>query len=186
MWSKIAHIILRQRLILIITVAVFTIFFAGNMPYNQVSYDLSRLLPVGDSTATIFEDFKKKYGANDNVYLVSTEDPALFDLENFRLFYDFTKELQKLPAVDSVFSVANFGYLKKNKIEEKFYIETVFKEKPTRQEQIDSALVVLENQPFYERILYLSYKGTDTIKTLDDKGQGSIDIIDAKKKPFNH
>ena len=89
--------------------------------------------------------------------------------------------LQKLPAVDSVFSVANFGYLKKNKIEEKFYIETVFKEKPKRQSQIDSALVVLGNQPFYERILYLSYKGTDTINRLDDKGEGSIEIIDAKK-----
>ena len=49
-----------------------------------MSYDLSRLLPVGDSTATVFEDFKEKYGANDNVYLVSTEDPALFELEKIR------------------------------------------------------------------------------------------------------
>ncbi len=181
MWSNIAHIILRQRLMLIITVAVCTIFFAGNIPYNQVSYDLSRLLPVGDSTATIFEDFKKKYGANDNVYLVSTEDPALFELENFGLFYDFTKELQKLPAVDSVFSVANFGYLKKDKVAEKFYLETVFKKKPTRQSQIDSALVLLKNQPFYERILYLSYQGTDTITSVDDNGKNTIKIVDAKK-----
>lgn len=181
MWSKIAHIILRQREILIITLAVCTIFFAGNIPYNQVSYDLSRLLPVGDSTATVFEDFKKKYGANDNVYLVSTEDPALFELENFGLFYDFTKELQKLPAVDSVFSVANFGYLKKNKFEEKFYLETVFKDRPIRQSQIDTALDVLKNQPFYERILYLSYNGTDTIKSLDNKGELLIEIVDAKK-----
>jgi len=181
MWSKIAHIILRQRLVLIIIVTVSTIFFAGNIPYNQVSYDLSRLLPVGDSTATTFENFKKKYGANDNVYLVSTEDPALFELENFRLFYDFTKDLQNTPAVDSVFSIANFGYLKKNKKEVKFFLETVFKEKPTRQTQIDSALILLKNQPFYERILYLSYDGIDTVVSFDQEGNESIKVVDVKK-----
>lgn len=155
MWNKISHIILRQRLLLIIILSVITAFFVANIPYNQVSYDLSRLLPVGDATATTFEDFKEKYGANDNVYLVSTEDSSLYELEKFQLFYDFSKEIQDFPVVDSVFSVANFSILKKDLGNKKFELSKVLPTKPIRQSQVDSTKALLENQPFYERILYL-------------------------------
>lgn len=181
MWNKIAHIILRQRLLLIILLSVITVFFGLNVPYNQVSYDLSRLLPVGDSTSTVFEDFKQKYGANDNVYLVSTEDTSIFQLEKFSEFYDFTEELEGEPAVDSVFSIANFSYLKKNVKEVKFYLEQVFDKKPTRQSQIDSALSLLYTQPFYERILYLKYNGEDTLKSVDKSGKEVNTIVESEK-----
>lgn len=183
MWNKIAHIILRQRLLLIITLSAITAFFVLNIPYNQVSYDLSRLLPVGDSTATVFEDFKTKYGSNDNVYLVSTEDQTLFKLDKFQQFYDFTIGLDKVPAVDSVFSVANFGFLQKDVAAGKFVIEPAFNGRPSRQGQIDSVLAKLYQQPFYERLLYLNYQDTVTINNEVTEVEKKLSIIGITLNP---
>ncbi len=130
-------------------------FLATNLRYNKISYDLTRLLPVGDSTSIVFKEFKETFGVNDNVYLISTEDTSLFRLNNFQKFYDFSKKLEKEPAVDSVFSVANFGYLKLDKSTKSFTLEKALKGRPETQSQIDSALYILHNQPFYQGILYL-------------------------------
>ena len=40
---------------------------------------------------------------------------------------------------------------------------------------------MLKNQPFYERILYLTYQGTDTVKNISENGKPSTKLIDAKK-----
>ena len=155
MWNKISHIILRYRIWVIALLAVITGFLATNLRYNKVSYDLSRLLPVGDSTSIVFNEFKETFGVNDNVYLISTEDSSLFNLSKFQNYYDFCKGLEKEIAVDSVFSVASFGYLKLDKETKTFKIEKGFKKRPETQLKIDSVLHLLQNQPFYEGILYL-------------------------------
>ena len=155
MWNNISNIILRRRIWIIIGLIAITGFLATNLRYNKISYDLTRLLPVGDSTSIIFKEFKETFGVNDNVYLISTEDTSLYRLNKFQKFYDFSKKLEKETAVDSVFSVANFGYLKLDKSTKSFTIEKALKGRPETQSQIDSALDILHNQPFYQGILYL-------------------------------
>ena len=94
MWNKISHTILRHRIWVIAALVIITGFLATNLSYNKVSYDLSRLLPVGDSTSIVFQEFKETFGVNDNVYLVSTEDSSLFELSKFQNYYDFCQNLQ--------------------------------------------------------------------------------------------
>ena len=155
MWNKISHIILRYRIWVIAILLIVTGFLATNLGYNKVSYDLSRLLPVGDSTSIVFKEFKETFGVNDNVYLVSTEDSGLFELSTFQKYYDFCENIQKEISVDSVFSVSNFGYLKLDKKTKAFKLEKGFNKRPENQLQIDSAIDLLHHQPFYEGILYV-------------------------------
>ena len=155
MWNKTSHIILRSRVWVIIALIAITAFLASNLGHVKVSYDLTRLLPVGDSTSIVFKEFKETFGANDNVYFISTEDTSFYDLHKFQAYYDFSEKLQKEPAVDSVFSFANFGYLRVDKGSNVFKLEKAFKKRPETQDEIDKAIELLYDQPFYERILYL-------------------------------
>ena len=155
MWNKTSHIILRSRIWVIIALIAITAFLASNLGHVKVSYDLTRLLPVGDSTSIVFKEFKETFGANDNVYFISTEDTSFYDLHKFQAYYDFSEKLQKEPAVDSVFSFANFGYLRVDKGSNVFKLEKAFKKRPETQDEIDKAIELLYDQPFYERILYL-------------------------------
>ena len=112
MWTKIARIIIRKRIIILIFLGLITAFMAYLVPKNQVSYDLSNLLPKTDSTAFAFKSFKEKYGSNDNIFLLLTEDSSVFEFEKFRKLQQFTREIKKIEGVDSVFGITNFPYLK--------------------------------------------------------------------------
>ena len=155
MWNKTSHIILRSRIWVILALVTITAFLASNLSHVKVSYDLTRLHPVGDSTSIVFNEFKETFGANDNVYLISTEDTSFYDLDKFQAYYDFSEKLQNETAVDSVFSFANFGYLRIDKKSNAFKLERAIKKRPETQEEINRAIKLLHNQPFYERILFL-------------------------------
>ena len=75
MWNKISHIILRYRIWVIALLVLITGFLATNLGYNKVSYDLSRLLPLGDSTSIVFREFKESsYYVYDDSKLLSMEE----------------------------------------------------------------------------------------------------------------
>lgn len=155
MWTKIAGFIIRQRLPILIFLGLVTLFMAYLVPKNKVSYDLTNLLPKADSTAYAFTSFKEKFGTNDNVYLLATEDTSVFTLDNFNKIKEFSHKLSKLPAVDSVFGFANFSYLEKN-VEKRTFELVKSTDIPTNtQSDVDSVKKILYEQPFFERILYV-------------------------------
>ena len=61
MWSKVAHIILRQRLMLIITVAVCTIFFAGNISIRIFAKRIENEPIVGHSKKFVIVTINMRY-----------------------------------------------------------------------------------------------------------------------------
>lgn len=153
MWRKIAGVILRNRILILIVLGLVTAFMAMQMPKNRVTHDVSNLLPKSDITASVFAEFKEKYGANDNVFLISTEDEAIFELSNYQKLEKFTSGLTKHPAVDSVFGVTNFYYLGKNIESKSFELKRGGGPLET-QEELDELKNKLYSLPFFENILY--------------------------------
>ncbi|MFT6747284.1 MAG: putative RND superfamily exporter protein [Glaciecola sp.] len=153
MWRKIATVILRNRILILIILGLVTFFMAMQMPKNRVTHDVSNLLPKSDSTASVFAEFKEKYGANDNVFLISTEDEAIFELSNYQKLEKFTSGLTKHPAVDSIFGVTNFYYLGKNIESKSFELKRGGGPLET-QEELDELKNKLYSLPFFENILY--------------------------------
>lgn len=153
MWRKIAGIILRNRVVILILLGLITAFMAMQVPKNRVTHDVSNLLPKSDSTASVFAEFKEKYGVNDNVFLISTEDESIFELENYQKLEKFTASLADYPAVDSVFGVTNFYYLGKNSKERCFELTHAGGEVST-QEELDGLKKTLYSLPFLEGLLY--------------------------------
>jgi predicted RND superfamily exporter protein len=153
MWRKIAGIILRNRVLILVLLGLVTAFMAIQMPKNRVNHDVSNLLPKSDSTASTFAEFKKEYGANDNVFFISTEDESIFKLANYEKLEEFTRDLTKLPAVDSVFGVTNFYFLGKNKDKRCFELKHGGG-KIASQEKLDELKNTLYNLPFFENLLY--------------------------------
>lgn len=159
MWQGLARFILRNRLAILITLGVITVFMAIQVPKNEVSYDLTNLLPKTDSTAYEFEKFRKDYGANDNVYLIATEDSSIFQIEKFLKLKAFTDGLLKMNGVDSVYGITNFKYLRKNKRERRFELAEPLDRPIANQDDLDSLQLLIYDQPFYENILYIKDKG---------------------------
>ena len=155
MWTKIARIIIRKRIIILIFLGLITAFMAYLVPKNQVSYDLSNLLPKTDSTAFAFKSFKEKYGSNDNIFLLLTEDSSVFEFEKFRKLQQFTREIKKIEGVDSVYGITNFPYLKKNSEEKKFELIPEDTSLVKNQAEVNEIKELLYNQLFFDNILYV-------------------------------
>ncbi|MFT6716362.1 MAG: putative RND superfamily exporter protein [Saprospiraceae bacterium] len=153
MWHKIAKIILRNRVVILIVLGLVTTFMAVQIPKNRVNHDVSGLLPKSDSTASIFTEFTSKYGVNDNVFFISTEDESIFELDNYRKLEKFTEGLTQFPAVDSVFGLTNFYFLGKNNKNRTFELKHAGGPLET-QEELDELRSTLYSLPFFENLLY--------------------------------
>ena len=159
MWSSLARIILRNRVLILVFLAVVTVFMALQMPKNEVSHDVSNLLPKSDSVAYEFKKFKEQYGATDNVFLFATEDPRVFEKSVFLAIRDFTSSLLGENGVDSVFGATNFYYLEKNRKEEKFQLFSTGGIDIVRQSQLDSLKQKLLEQPIFDHLVFEKERG---------------------------
>ena len=156
MWNFIASTILKNRLVILIAITLLTIFMIYEGRKCEISYSFNNLLPEDDSTAIVFQNFKKTYGANDNVIIVSTDDKDLFKLEKFQSLYKFTQKLNTEPAVDSVFSASNFYVLRRDTSGTKFIFKKVVGTIPQSQAEVDSIKTILYNEKFYDGLLWKS------------------------------
>jgi len=167
MWVKFSRIVLRNRLVIIIVVAIATAFMAYQAQFAQMSYHLAQMLPASDSTYIDYQDFKSTFGNDGSVVVVGIDDKRLYELSNFNAWYDLAHHLKKIETpflkdseevmvkgVTEALSIANAYTLRRNRVEKKFDFEQIVKRRPQTQAEVDSLKRILFQQPFYEGFLY--------------------------------
>lgn len=171
MWESLASFILRQRVPMLIVLGLITGFMAYQSRNVKLTYKFGGLLPDNDTTQVAYNQFIEDFGEDGNVLVVGLKDPSLYELDNFRKWYQLGKELktvsvakdtivdgQKMSlqksAVDSIFSVAFCYNLKKLEEEKRFEFNKVVSSIPTTQAEVDSLQDVIYSLPFYDGLLY--------------------------------
>ena len=79
MWSKIAGIILRYRVLLLVILGALTAFMSWRTYKVELSYEFVRPLPKGDSTLIFYDDFRKMFGEDGNVMVIGFSDSSLLN-----------------------------------------------------------------------------------------------------------
>lgn len=172
MWQKIARLILKNRLAILIVLFVITLVMGYFATKVEMLYEFSKLLPDNDPVSITYRKFKKDFGQDGLAVVIATTNKDFYDTENFKKWYELGNELQKIQVpikgtdpqeygspVDSVFSEAHLFNIVKNKEEKKFEIKAIFETFPTNKKVLDSLQNVIINLPFYENIVYK--KGDD-------------------------
>ncbi len=155
MWKRIASIILRNRIALMIIIGVLTIFMGYKASQVQMSYTAQSVLPSSDSTLIAYKKFSEEFGKEGNIIFYVVEDKDFWKLEHIRAWKDLGNQLKEIKGVDAVVSVAhNTAALRKNTKERKFEYEVIFPLEIGSQEQVDSLRSKLLSIPFYKGKLY--------------------------------
>lgn len=167
MWFKFSKIILRNRLLILIVLALITVFMGYRTQFVHMSYHLAQMLPKSDSTYIEYQHFKETFGKDGSMVVVGVDDKRLYDLENFNAWYDLTYNIKNIKVdfiknkkdtivngITEAISIANAFTLKKNAEKKQFDIEQIVKKKPTTQIELDSLLTEIHNHPFYEGYLF--------------------------------
>ncbi|MCR9265195.1 MAG: MMPL family transporter [Flavobacteriaceae bacterium] len=168
-WPKVARIILRNRILILIAIAAFTVFLGFQWKNMQFSNTEANILPDDHPATVQYKAFTKIFGEEGNAIVLAIRDTALFTPQNFNRWNKLSKQLEAFPEIDFVLSTDNLKVLVKDDETQAFIMEPFLKNPPETKQEIDSLTHHLFNElPFYDNLIYNPKSGTiQTIAYLD-------------------
>lgn len=154
MWQRLAKLVLKNRLIFLLSLFGLTIVMAFFASKIKLSYEFSKAIPLDNPKYQDYLSFKKKFGDDGNVLVIGVKTDDFFKLKNFKSFVSLNNELKKVPYVENVLSVANAVDLLKDTAQQKLNAIPIFPKNPQSQSEIDSSVKVFYTLPFYRSLLY--------------------------------
>ena len=163
MWTKLAHIILKFRLFLIIILGIVTVFMAFQAKDLEMSYEFAQTVPNNDPDMIQFKAFKEQFGEDGNILALGILDSSLYTPRNFYRLSLLCDELSKIDGVVEVLGLPNLKRIEKDAVNKQFTIEDIFKTIPEDQVALDSLLLVAKDQKFYAGQLFNEENGATLI-----------------------
>lgn len=149
MWNRIAGLILRNRILLLVVVGLVTSFMAYKAQFVEMSYTYAALLPDDDPASIEYEKFKNTFGQEGNMMFFAVQDPDFYELDKFNDWIALGESLNSLDGIDAVVSIAHTWNINKNKKQKRFEFGTIFPHKVKTQAELDSLAAIAEALPFY-------------------------------------
>ncbi len=168
-WEKTAGIILRNRILILLLIAAFTVFLGFQWENMRFSTSQANLLPDDHPINLEYQSFLKQFGEEGNAVVFAVRDPLLFTPSKMNRWNKFSKQLGAFPEVDFVLSLDNLQELKKDSEKQEFILEPLISSEIKTEKEIDSIKNHLFNDlPFYDKLLFNKESGTiRTIVNLD-------------------
>ncbi|HBH24698.1 MAG TPA: hypothetical protein DDY13_14915 [Cytophagales bacterium] len=153
MWTKLAHIVLKHRVALIVILAIITAFMGYQATKVQWSYTFAQVVPDNDPDMQYYKRFKRMFGEDGNMLALGVQDSALYQLSNFESFAYLSDNIRKIRGVSEAISIPDLRILYKDTVNRRFDWKPVFDELPESQSALDSLLGVVEDLKFYSNQL---------------------------------
>ncbi|MCK0146046.1 MMPL family transporter [Arenibacter sp. F26102] len=164
-WAKIARIILRNRILILVLLAIMTIFMSMQWDKMRFSNSQANLLPDHHPVNLEYLSFLEQFGEEGNVVVIAVRDSSLFTPEKFNRWNKLSKQLGAFPEVDFVLSTDNLQELIKDTVKQEFVMRPFLKQAPKTKKEVDSLTNHLfNNLPFYDNLIY--NKKTHTIRSV--------------------
>lgn len=153
MWTKIAGIILRNRIAFIAGVLIGTLFMGFQIRNLEMSYEQASLLPQQDSAYTDYLQFQETFGQEGNVMVFAIQDSDFYQLDKINDWIKMGNRIMEQKGVNAMVSITHTFNLHKNTELQKFKIRPIFPKEVRTQQELDSLAFIAENLPFYNGTL---------------------------------
>lgn len=155
MWTKIAGVLLRNRIAFITGVILITIFMGFQTKKIQMSYENGNLLPQTDSAYLDYLRFQETFGQEGNAMVFAIEDPNFYELDKINDWIRMGDSIKAQKGVTAVVSITHTFNLhfSKDSNDSKFELLPIFPDHVDNRKQLDSLAYIAEHLPFYEGML---------------------------------
>jgi predicted RND superfamily exporter protein len=185
MWKFFSGILLRNKLAFTGGVLLLTVFMGYEASKMELSYEFAKILPDTDSTFIEYQDFKKQFGEDGNVMVMGFEDKNLFQLEEFKDWYELSKNVKNIQGIKEIISLPTVFRLTKNDSLEKFDTAPLIQHPIQSQKEVDSLKKEILDMPFYQGFIYNKETGATvlliTFKKKDLDSKRRLTIVDEIK-----
>ncbi len=163
-WGAVARLILRNRIGIIIVVAISTYFFGLQWDKMRFTYTEANLLPDEHEVNLDYNAFLDKFGEEGNLIVIGIKDTTLFSVENLNAWNQLSASFKSSPQVETVISINDLQKLIKNNEKKQFDLVPFIKDSITSVTQLETLQKQLfEQYPFYDNFLF--NKETKTIRS---------------------
>ncbi|GIM49323.1 efflux RND transporter permease subunit [Capnocytophaga stomatis] len=163
-WTTIARLILRNRITVLVGIALITIFLAIQWKNIRFTFTEANMLPNEHPVNLEYKDFLSKFGEEGNLILLAIKNENIYTPEILNQWNELSRKLKNFKEINAVISVENLPILVKDTTTQSFVTSSLLKGKIETQKQADSIKTILaERLPFYEGLIY--NKETQTLQT---------------------
>jgi predicted RND superfamily exporter protein len=174
MWSKIAHYIIRYRLVWLGVILISTAFMGYEGSKIELSYQFARILPANDPIEKEYQDFRKLFGEDGGVMVIGWQDEGLFELNKFKDWHELSQQIKATEGIKNVLSLGSLYKVLRNDSLSQFDFSPIMKQLPATQAEMDSLKKEVINLPFYEGLVFNSETNSTLILiTFNDKALNS-------------
>lgn len=149
MWNKLAGLIIRLRLYLMVFIGVITVYMGYQASKVQMSYDFARTVPPDDPDMIVLDRFRAQFGEDANIIAVGLGDRSVYELKNFKAFDRLTGDIREINGVNNVISLPVIPMIMKDTAESKFYTQEIFPPDISTQAELDSAMATARDQRIF-------------------------------------
>ncbi|MBS4065908.1 MAG: MMPL family transporter [Chitinophagaceae bacterium] len=154
MWYQLGKWVLKNRLWMLLLVAISTGVMTWFASKVQLSYEFSKAIPVNHPKYIEYVEFKQQFGEDGNLMVIGFEKQNLFDASFFNAFTALQRSIKQVAGVEDVLSISSALQLVKDSVSEKLKASPVFEDRALTQQELDSAAVKINQLPFYKYLLY--------------------------------
>ncbi len=156
MWESIARFVLKNKLVLLIALALATAFMGWHASKVQLSYDFTRAIPTDNARWVSYQNFRRQFGEDGNMVVIGMQSDHLFDEKVFTDLALLATQLKNVDGVENVLSIPTAVTLVKDSVSEKLKAVNIFvKDSSTQQfPHLDSSRQLFFSLPFYKNVLY--------------------------------
>ncbi len=163
-WESVARLILRNKIAILITVILYTIFFSMQWKHMRFTYTEANLLPDEHEVNLVYNNFLDIFGEEGNLVVLGVKDSTLFTPNKLNAWNALSEDFKSFDEVETVVSIKDLQKLVKNTKDQKFDLEPFIKDSLESVEEIDQLKEALfKKYPFYDNFLF--NKETQTIRT---------------------
>ena len=163
-WEIVARLILRNRISILIAVALTTVFFSMQWNNMRFTYTEANLLPDDHPINLEYNHFLDIFGEEGNLIVMGVKDSTLLTVEKLNAWNTFSKGFNSHASVDAVIAIKDLQKLVKNERKKQFDLIPFIKDSVQSQSEVNTLKKALfEKYPFYDNILF--NKETEAIRT---------------------
>ena len=154
-WVSVAKLILRNRYLIIGSIAMVTLFFGSQWQYIRFTFTEANLLPASHPENIQYDEFVKTFGEEGNLIVIALKEDQFFEPEIFDKWIDLNDRIESFPEVNFTLSINNVQELAKDEKLKTFVLKSVFDKADYKLSDINKfKQKLLLELPFYQNILY--------------------------------
>ena len=163
MWTRLAHIILKNRYLLIALLTVFTVFMGYQATKIKMSYKLAELVPQSKHESQYFHKFKETFGQDANIMAIGFEDSSIYELKNFQAYFYLCAQIDSLEGLNDVVAIPTVLRLVRNDRKRRFDFEPLFNDAPQTEEELKEKLDEFKSIEIYKNQIYNPENGVTAL-----------------------